>query len=86
MDKIIETLDSIGINSLFMLCSASVTALQTVFSNSMYDYCKMGDMSAFQRGHLSRALVTKTATINCIQSSSLQGYDGVHKLWEDIIN
>ena len=67
-----------------MLCS--VSALQAVFSNSMYDYCKMGDMSAFQRGHLAGASVTRTATIRCIQSSSLQGYDGVHKSWEDIIN
>jgi hypothetical protein len=69
-----------------MLCSGSVSALQAVFSNSIYDYCKMGDMSAFQRGQLAEALVAKTATINCIQSSSLQGNDGVHKLWEDIIN
>jgi hypothetical protein len=70
-----------------MLCSASVSALQAVFSNSMYDYCKMGgDMSAFQRGHLAGASVTKTATIRCIQSSSLQGYVGIYKSWEDINN
>ena len=67
-----------------MLCS--VSALQAVFSNSMYDCCKMGDMSAFQGGHLAGASVTKTATIRCIQSSSLQVYDGIHKSWEDIIN
>jgi len=69
-----------------MLCSASVSALQTVFRNSMYDYRKMGEMSTFQRGHLAGASVTKTATMRCIQSSSLQGYDGIHKSWEDIIN
>ena len=40
-----------------MLCSGSVSALQAVFSNSMYDYCKMGDMSAFQRGHLAGAFL-----------------------------
>jgi hypothetical protein len=67
-----------------MLCS--VSALQAVFSNSIYGYCKMGDMSAFQRGHLAGAPVTKTATVRCIQSSSLQGYDGIHKSCEDIIN
>ena len=67
-----------------MLCS--VSALQAVFSNSMYDYCRIGDKSAFQRGHFAGVLVTKTATINCSQSSNLQGYDGVHRLWEDIIN
>lgn len=68
----------------FVLCSASVSALQAVCSNGVYDYCKMGDMSAFQRGHLAGASVTKTATVRRIQSGSLQGYDGIHKSWEDI--
>ena len=34
--QIMETLDNIGIK-LFVLCSASVSALQIVFSNSVYE-------------------------------------------------
>ena len=37
---------------LFMLCSASVSALQMVFSNSVWKYCKMGNLSDFQGGHI----------------------------------
>jgi hypothetical protein len=51
----------------------------------------VGDLPGFQRGHivgvhLAGASVTKTATLLGItQSSSFQGYDGIHKSWEDII-
>ena len=50
----------------------------------------MGDFLDFQRGQidgvrLAGARVTKTPLIRCIQSSSFQGYDDIHKSWEDII-
>jgi len=50
----------------------------------------MGDLSDFQRGQtvgtrLAGASVTKTAKlIRLIQSSRSQGYDSIHRSWEDI--
>ena len=35
---------------------------------------------------LTGAYVTKMATISCIQISNYQGYDDIHKSWEDIIS
>jgi len=35
---------------------------------------------------LAGAYVTKMATIRCIQISSYQGYDDIHKSWDDIIS
>jgi len=57
-----------------MLCSGSVSALQAVFSNSMYDYCKMGDMSDFQREQivgacLAWASVNKQTLYSCIRAA-----------------
>jgi len=53
----------------------------------------MGDLSDFERGQtvverLAGASVTKTAShfMRCIQNSSFQGCDGIHKSWEDIIS
>jgi hypothetical protein len=53
----------------------------------------MGDLSDFERGQtvverLAGASVTKTAShfMRCIQNSSFQGFDGIHKSWEDIIS
>jgi len=65
--EIMETQDNIGIK-LCVLCSASVSALQIVFSNSLYESTgQMGDFSAYQRGqivgvHLAGASLTKMAT------------------------
>ena len=49
----------------------------------------MGDLSDFQREQivdvrLAGGSVTKMVTIWCIQSSSFQGYDGIHLSWEEI--
>ena len=54
-------------------------------------YCKMGDLSDFQRGHCWCAFSWSICNqndhfIRCIQSSSLQGYDDIHTSWEDIIS
>jgi len=53
----------------------------------------MGDLSDFERGQtvgarLAGAYVTKTAShfIRCIQGGSVQGCDGIHQSWEDIIS
>jgi len=53
----------------------------------------MGDLSDFERGQtvgarLAGASATKTAShfIRCIQSSSVQGCDGIQKSWEDTIS
>jgi hypothetical protein len=51
----VETLSNIGIKVsplvilLFVLCSASVNAIQAVFSKSSYErtYCKMGRLVGF---------------------------------------
>jgi hypothetical protein len=54
---------------LFTLCSASVSALQIVFSSTSYEkYCKLGDLPDFQIGQtfgvrLTGASVTKKATL-----------------------
>jgi len=108
MDKIMETLNNIGIKlfvwlhwknisceyllffCLFKLFSASVNALWTVsLVMGLQKYCKMGDLSDFQRANcwcvFSWSICNQNRHfIRCIQSSSFQGYDGVHKLWEDV--
>jgi len=53
---------------LFTLCCASVNALQTVFSNSLYESIAKCETSDCQRGqivgaHLAGASVTKIATL-----------------------
>jgi len=53
---------------LFMLYCASVNALQTMFSNSLYESIAKCETSNCQRGqivgaHLAGASVTKTATL-----------------------
>ena len=45
----------------------------------------MGNLSDFQRGQivgvrLAGASVTKLATVRCVQSSSVHGYDGMGRL------
>ena len=94
-----ETLDNIGIK-LFVfaalkehqLCSASVNALQIVFSNSVYESsakwetCQIfkedRQVVRVQLEHLKQ----NGYFIRCIQSSSFQGYDSIHESWEDIIS
>jgi len=51
-----------------MLCSATASALQTVFSNSLYESTTKWEMSDFQRGqtievHLAETSVTKMAIL-----------------------
>jgi hypothetical protein len=45
----------------------------------------VGILSDFQKGQIDAARLAKTATfISCTHKSSFQGYDGIHKSWEDI--
>jgi len=65
--QIMETLDNIGIK-LFVLFSASVSALQIVFSNSLYESTAKWEASQIFKedivgAHLAGASVTKTATL-----------------------
>jgi hypothetical protein len=51
----------------------------------------MGDFLDFQRGHIIGAHLAGASNQNghfimYMQSSSLQGYDNIHKSWEDIIS
>jgi hypothetical protein len=52
----------------------------------------MGHFSYFRRGqiagaHLAAASVNKPATLLGVsKSGSLQGYDDIHKSWEDVIS
>ena len=47
---------------MFTLCSASVSALQIMFSDSLYEkYCKMGEQSHFQKGQIVGARSAATS-------------------------
>jgi hypothetical protein len=72
---------------MFTLCSDSVSALQVVLSNGLYEcnakwetwtdcWCVFSWSICNQNGHF----------IMCIKISNFQGYDSIYKSWEDIIN
>ena len=76
--------------SFVLLYSVNVNTLQIVFSNSScestaeWEACQI-----FQRTDGWRIFSWSICNqnghfIRCIQSSSFQGYDGIHKSWDDI--
>jgi len=77
---------------LFVLCSTSFGAFQIVFSNSLYDSnAKCETSHIFKQDrllvHFSWSICNQNGHfIRCIQTSSFQGYDDIHKSWEDIIS
>jgi hypothetical protein len=74
---------------LFALCSASVSALQIVFSDSSYESnakCESGQI--FQKGHIVGArfgwsICNQTATSLGV---SRAGCDDIHRSWEEVIS
>ena len=75
-----------------MLCSASVSALQIMFNNNLYEsIAKWETFQIFKEDIVGVLLpggsVTKTGLfIRYIQSNCFQSYDDIHKSWEDIIS
>jgi len=75
---------------LFVLCSVSVSALKIVFSNSLCEVLQNGIVVRFSKRTdcwcaFSWSICNQNGHfIKCIQSSSSQSYDGVHKSWEVI--
>jgi len=73
-----------------VLCSASVSALQIVFSNSFYEStAKWETNSDFQRGHifgmhLAGASVTKMATLLGVSRAAVSKFMTTYISWEDI--
>jgi hypothetical protein len=77
---------------LFVLCSASVNALQIVFSNSLYESTEIWETSQIIKQdrllvHITWGICNQNNYfIRCIQSTSFQGYDDIHKSLEVIIS
>jgi hypothetical protein len=75
---------------LFTLCSASVNVLQIVFSNNSYETTAKREIDFQTRqnfgARLAGAYVTETALLGVSRAIVFQGYDVIHKSWEDIIS